>query len=153
MNTEIEFSSNRATEIEIADHLLRCDANFIPPLNSRVGITGYANKIAEHATRFEAWAAGEMIGLVAAYCNNTEQSTAYITSVSVLPAWQGKSIASELLEQCARYAGALGLRRLALEVDNRNVGAIKLYEKQGFIVDSPRDQATIMHLNLARTPR
>ena len=47
-------------------------------------------KIADKAARFEAWVDGEFVGFVAAYCNDKEKLTAYITSVSVLQRWQDK---------------------------------------------------------------
>ncbi len=36
----------------------------------RVHVDRYAEKISQNAVRFEAWAAGELVGLVATYCND-----------------------------------------------------------------------------------
>ena len=94
MSVAVEYLTNKASVAEIADHLLRCDTDFVPPLVGRVEITDYAKKIANMAMRFEAWAGGTLIGLVAAYCNHQESRIAYITSVSVLRAWMGKGIAA-----------------------------------------------------------
>jgi ribosomal protein S18 acetylase RimI-like enzyme len=133
MSAKIEFQSNKATETEIAKHLLHCDADFVPPLSNRVKINDYAKKIASKATRFEAWSGDTLIGLVATYCNDQENRIAYITSVSVLREWTSKGVAARLLEQCLEHAKASGMRQISLEVAKNNTLAIKLYEKSGFV--------------------
>lgn len=150
MSELIEFSLNRATEAEIANHLWCCDADFIPPLHGRVNISDYAHKIVSKAIRFEAWAGGDVVGLVAIYCNDNEHQTTYITSVSVLHKWQGSGIASQLIAQSIRHANKLGFWRIELEVDRSNVGAIKLYEKKGFIMNKVNDRTGTMYLNIGK---
>ena len=150
MNKPVEFCLNKATEAEIADHLFRCDADFVPPLSGRVEIGSYAHKIADKATRFEAWAEGVLVGLVAVYCNDSECHVAYITSVSVLQEWKGRGIASTLMEQCIRHAKGPGYERIELEVDSENAAAIKLYEKKGFMVIRVSDQAAIMRFDIGK---
>ena len=70
--------SNKASEIEIAEHLTRCDTDFVPPLSGRVEINDYVQKIFGKATTFEAWSSGALVGLVATYCNDQEKRIAYI---------------------------------------------------------------------------
>lgn len=130
----IEYCCNRASEDEIAAHLRVCDESFIPPLSSRVEIGGYAHKIAKKAQRFEAWANGELVGLLATYCNAPDRSLAFITSVSILPHWRGRGLASQLLADCIAHVCGLGFARLELEVGQDNGGAIELYKKYGFVV-------------------
>lgn len=134
MSDAIEFCENRATVQQLAGHLQACDTDFMPPLNGRVVIGDYARKIADRALRFEAWADGELVGLVAAYCNDVDSRTAYVTSVSVLHGWQGRGIARQLLERCLEQAKTTGFRRIELEVGRENAAAIRLYEKLGFAV-------------------
>jgi ribosomal protein S18 acetylase RimI-like enzyme len=133
MSEQIEYFLNKASEAEIAEHLLSCEAGFVPPLGSRVDIRQYAGKITNAATRFEAWTGGRVIGLVAAYCNDCKGRTSFITSVSVLNNWTGHGIAKSLLSQCIEYARAQGFQELCLEVDARNSPAIGLYQKAGFL--------------------
>ncbi len=132
MSVAVEFLLNKASAAQIAEHLLRCDANFVPPLSGRVEINDYAQKIASKATRFEAWSGGTLVGLVAAYCNDHEKHIAYITSVSVLRAWTSNGIAARLVGRCVEHAKALGMRQISLEVASDNAPAIRLYEKSGF---------------------
>ena len=148
MNASIEYLLNKASAAEIAEHLTRCDADFVPALSRRVEIKSYAQKIASKAMRFEAWSGSTLVGLVAAYCNDQEKCIAYLTSVSVLRAWTGKGIAARLVGQCVEYAKALGLRQISLEVASDNAHAITLYEKCGFLAGKANAPFITMDLHL-----
>ena len=134
MSGGIDYCRDRASDAEIAVHLRACDEGFSPRLSGRVDIKEYAHKISAKAHRFEAWVNGDLAGLVAVYCNAPDMNTAFITSVSVLPHWQGRSIASRLMEDCIAHVSGLGFARLELEVGGNNQAAIALYEKHGFAV-------------------
>ena len=148
MSELVEYDLNKASEAEIAEHLLCCDADFVPSLSSRVEINDYARKIAGKATRFEAWSGGMLVGLVAAYCNDQEKHIAYITSVSVLREWMGKGIAANLMKQCIEHAETSGMWQISLEVASDNTPAIKLYEKSGFVAGKVNAPFVTMELNL-----
>jgi ribosomal protein S18 acetylase RimI-like enzyme len=148
MSAVVKYLPNKASAAEIAEHLARCDADFIPPLNGRVEIKGYAEKIVNKAMRFEAWSGGTLVGLVAAYCNDQEKRVAYITSVSVLREWAGKGITARLLRQCIEHVKASGMRQISLEVASENTPAIRLYEKSGFFADKANALFVCMNLNL-----
>jgi ribosomal protein S18 acetylase RimI-like enzyme len=148
MNHSIEYLLNKASAAEIAEHLARCDADFVPALSDRVEINNYARKIASKATRFEAWSGGTLVGLVAAYCNDQEKRISYLTSVSVLRAWTGKGIAARLVSQCVEYAKALGIQQISLEVASDNVHAITLYGKSGFVAREANAPFITMSLHL-----
>ena len=148
MSESVEFGLNKASEAQIVEHLLRCDADFVPPLSDRVEISDYAKKIASKAMRFEAWSGDMLVGLVAAYCNDQEQRIAYITSVSVLREWTGKGIAASLMRRCIDNAKSSGMRQISLEVASDNVPAIKLYEKSGFVAGQTNAPFVTMNLYL-----
>lgn len=148
MSVAVEYLMNRASEAELAEHLLCCDADFVPTLSQRVEIPDYAQKIASKATRFEAWSTGTLIGLVAVYCNDQETRIAHITSASVMKAWTGKGIAARLISRCVDHAKATGMRQIGLEVAADNMPAINLYEKSGFVADNLNEPIIPMTLNL-----
>ena len=148
MSAAVEYLSNKASAVEIAGHLARCDADFMPPLSGRVEIKDYAIKIVSKATRFEAWSGGTLVGLVAAYCNDQEKRVAYITSVSVLREWTGKGITARLMRQCIEHVKASGMRQVSLEVARDNTPAIRLYEKSGFFAGKANALFLGMNLNL-----
>lgn len=150
MKGDLEICTNQADLGQITEHLRACDAFFKPPLSDRLELSGYAQKIVGNATCFEAWAGGQLVGLVAAYCTDTESRTAFITSVSVLPGWQGRGIASQLVSHCIAYAERSGFRRIELEVNGQNKTAVSLYEKHGFLADTPCGQSLVMHLAIKR---
>jgi ribosomal protein S18 acetylase RimI-like enzyme len=98
-------------------------------LSERVPIEEYARKIHEYARRFEFWEECELAGLLAAYFN---ESTIFITNLSVLPSFRGAGISRRLLDQCRSMAMELKRGVLELEVDDRNIIAVGIYKKYGF---------------------
>ena len=135
MSGDVLYQHNASTERDVAEHLQCCDASFIPRLSARTDLPDYARKIASKAERFEAWSADRLVGLVAAYCNDMRERTAYITSVSVLEEWTGRGIARRLVDDCVDHARGMGMTRIALEVSSDNLSAIRLYEGRGFSMD------------------
>lgn len=148
MNTTVKYRLNTASEAEIVEHLRVCDADFVPPLSSRVEISDYAQKIASKAMKFEAWSGSSLVGLVAVYCNNQEKLIAYITSVSVMKEWSGKGIAARLMSQCVDHVKASSMQQISLEVASDNTPAIKLYEKNGFVAGKASGSFVCMNLYL-----
>lgn len=148
MNAPVEFRLNKASEAQVAEHLSVCDVDFIPPLSHRVEIEEYAAKIEQNTIRFEAWSGSKLIGLVAAYFNDQEKQCGFITSVSVLRAWTGKGIASQLIKQCIRHAKVSDMQQLKLEVAINNFPAIGLYERNGFTVSETNTRFVTMNLYL-----
>jgi 2-polyprenyl-3-methyl-5-hydroxy-6-metoxy-1,4-benzoquinol methylase/GNAT superfamily N-acetyltransferase len=132
MSDPIRFAENSATEAQIAEHLLCCDADFVPRLSTRTPIAVYAQRIAGNAMRFEAWAGAALVGLVALYANDAQRRTAFVTNVSVLKQWRGRRIASQLLDRCLDHVKALGFERVELEVHGDHAAAIGMYRKKGF---------------------
>lgn len=150
MSEAVELRANRAGVAELTAHLSRCDAAFVPPLSGRVAIDAYAQKMMDKAMRFEAWHAGELVGLVATYCNDPEKRTAFITSVSVLPSWQGRGIAAKLMAHCIDHVRGQGFGYIELEVDQRNLAAVTLYEKYGFATTRIGGTSLIMTMTLGK---
>jgi ribosomal protein S18 acetylase RimI-like enzyme len=126
------LARDEATAAQIADHLRRCEANFVPPLGDRVNVDEYAAKIAARATRYEAWADGTLVGLVAVYRNDPAREVAFVTSVSVVREQQGRGVAAALLASAIDDARREGFERMALEVGGTNAAAERLYSNAGF---------------------
>lgn len=145
----VTYAVNRAGVAEVAAHLAHCDAHFVPPLSGRVDIGAYAAKIAGHAERFEAWAGGALVGMVAAYCNDQSRPAGFITSVSVAPERCGEGIATRLLEDCIEHARRAGFTLIRLSVDGGNAGAIRLYERCGFSAEPAQGADIHMTLDLS----
>jgi ribosomal protein S18 acetylase RimI-like enzyme len=144
----IEFGLNKAASSQIVGHLSDCDVDFVPPLSERFEIKDYAEKIANKATRLEAWSGDKLVGLLAVYCNDQQQGSAFITSVSVLKEWKGRGIAAGLMQQCIAHVRTTGMRQISLEVARDNLPAIGLYEKSGFVTGITKEPFVVMSLNL-----
>lgn len=129
---EPRFAIDTADAASVQAHLLRCADSFIPPLRERVDVARYSEKIALHATTFEAWNGGALIGLVAAYANDPSTGFAFVTSVSVDGDHVGRGIARQLIRECLAYATSHGFDAVRLEVATNNEAALRLYESSGF---------------------
>lgn len=111
---------------------MKCDRDFSPPLHTYVDVEEYSTKIAERAVRFEAWNGDTLVGLVAAYLNDIEARSGFITNVSVLREFTHRGIGTRLVLEALKYARAEGFEAVSLEVAGNNALAIRLYEKLGF---------------------
>lgn len=144
--SQVEIKLDSATAVQIVDHLEVCDKAFFHSLSQRVDVKKYAEKIIANAKRFEAWVDGELGGLVAIYCNETDQRSAFITNVSVSSVLNGRGIGSGLLRRCINHTGASGFECISLEVEGSNKAAISLYEKFGFTTQSEQEGRVKMSL-------
>lgn len=129
---EITYKINTSVELDILEHLEKCDNLFTPPLSARIEISEYSKKIFTYAERFEAWKGDKLIGLVAVYCNNIKDRKAYITNVSILEKYQGKGIANSLMFYCIEHIKNKNFKSIELEVNADNISANKLYKKFRF---------------------
>lgn len=140
---------NKARQADIVLHLKSCE--FDPPLETRINIEKYAEKICNNAIRLEYWDELEgLVGLVAMYINSSDNPFAYITNVSILDNWRGKGIASHLLSSAISYASSVPVLNIDLEVFLDNRPAISLYRKFGFTVLSDKDDLLVMRLHVKK---
>jgi ribosomal protein S18 acetylase RimI-like enzyme len=126
--------SGRATVKDVQQHLERCSEDFKPPLQSYVNILEYSEKIINNAETFEVWHEHKLVALVAVYLNDTRKQNAYITNVSVEKKFQGKGIASILLDTIIDKAITLKFKFITLRVMLDNQRAIGLYSLKNFSV-------------------
>jgi ribosomal protein S18 acetylase RimI-like enzyme len=136
----ISYKINTVTAGQVLEHLKKCNHNFVPNLDEKVNLELYAEKITKHAMKFEAWVAGELAGLIAAYFNDENKQSAFITNVSTISDYSGKGIASQLLTNCISFAKANRFAAINLWVNSRNSNAIALYSKFGFKQTDVKDE-------------
>jgi ribosomal protein S18 acetylase RimI-like enzyme len=144
MSGAVVYLFGKADEVRIAQHLKRCSADFVPSLALRVDIDAYARKLATRAVRFEAWVDEELVGLVAAYGDDATRRLAFITNVSVQREWKRRGIASRLLVACRDHFKMLGFTKIELRVGADSAGALRLYEKHGFLAGAVTDGQVLM---------
>ena len=97
---------------------------------------------------FEAWTVDKLIGLVAAYMNDTHTHQAFITSVSVIKEYYVTGVALEVLSMCIRYAEIHRFSTISLEVNKLNKVAVQLYEKYGFKIFAEEGALYLMKLEI-----
>lgn len=129
---DVRYKIKTATIKDVFEHLVKCNENFIPPLDQKVDMAAYSQKIAKNSITFEAWVNDELAGLIAAYFNDEKKQSGFITNVSTLKKYAGNRIASHLMENCISYGVQQQFSEISLEVLEDNIIAIKLYKKYGF---------------------
>ena len=144
----INYKTKTALTDEIYSHLKECNENFIPPLEEKVNILNYSKKIFENAITFEAWDEKILVGLIAAYLNDNENKSGFITNVSTIKSYMGKGIANELMKMCIIYSKNHNFKEINLEVSSKNADALNLYFKYGFVKNKEEDSITFMRLIL-----
>ncbi len=125
-----QFRRNRSDADAIARHLEACSNSFVPPLHGRVAIPAYADKLARHAERFEAWQGDRLMGLVAIYC--PDEGDAFVSNVSVLPEAARQGIGRRLVADAIAHARQRA-EAMTLQVDRR-ASALALYRAAGFVL-------------------
>ena len=140
---QLAFRVKTASAEDVRDHLRSCDRFFKPRLSTRVDLAQYSEKIARHATTFEAWYGGELIGLAAAYFSDDDERSAFLTSVSVEERFTRRDVARTLIRMCVESAHSAGVRSVSLEVSRDALAAIELYRSHGF-VEVQDDGSTVM---------
>ncbi len=92
-------------------------------------------------------------GKVVGYCGMTASiDEGEITNVAVAPAARRRGVGEALIQEMICEGGRRGITRIVLEVRVSNEGAIRLYEKNGFVwvgvrrgfYEKPREDAGIM---------
>ncbi|SMD46059.1 Acetyltransferases [Aquiflexum balticum DSM 16537] len=125
---KIEGDSKR-----VEDMLFLLDEFYIPTISSIVSIPHYAKKLLEKAHVYIPKVGNQDCGVLAFYMNDNISKTAFISSIGLLPAYQGKGLALLMLEFFESTCKKNYFNQLQLEVHQSNTKAIKFYKKFGFV--------------------
>lgn len=145
----IRLASNESECDEVLRHLRAADTEFIPPLSQRVDLQDYASKLCGLAEREEAWCDAELVALVATYCNDRERG-AYISNVSVLPAYRRQGLANLLIARALKRVRERYLPMITLHLHPDNQAALALYLRHGFILGATEGNQLTMFMHLDR---
>src|SRR3954451_25335364 len=125
--SSLQYRRDTATTDDVHAHLMRCDADFTPPLSARRDLGDYAAKLAERAARFEAWDGARLVGLVAAYVTPGIPE-AFISNVSVVSELSGHGVAAALVADCIDRVRGSGAATLKLEAAPADRAQGRFYE-------------------------
>jgi ribosomal protein S18 acetylase RimI-like enzyme len=143
----ITFREKTASREEIYAHLCACNRSYKPPLNEKVEILEYSNKLFEKSVTFEAWSGESLVGLVAAYLDDPSDF-GYISNVSVTAGFRGKKIGKLLIEMCISRSRKRNIHEIRLEVSKDSIQAVELYKKLGFKELGSSGSSILMQLRL-----
>ena len=87
---------------------------------------------------------GNITGYAAIYCNDKDGRTAFLSTIVIRKAYQGKGIGRSLIEEAVKYSKQSEMKKLRLQVSAKNEKAIRFYKKIGFSIIST-DVATNSH--------
>lgn len=134
MSVVIQSSSESPlNKTDVIGILQRLDDYFHPPLSSRVDLDAYSEKLLSSSSIEYLLSEGkEIAGLIAYYCNDTENKIAYITYTGLLPEYHGKGMAGKLLDTCISRCVLQNMRMIIVCADEMNEKAIGLYKSRGF---------------------
>jgi len=139
----INFKVSHASLLEIESHLTECSNLFVPALSSYVDLHRYSFKIVTNTITFEAWNENYLVGLIAAY-KNIEAKTFFITNISVVASFHGKTVSKKLLEFFFNICRNDLFNSVSLEVYKINNKAVSFYVKQGFRIIGSTDTIFLM---------
>jgi ribosomal protein S18 acetylase RimI-like enzyme len=133
MNSALHAKSDTSTVIEPASlrdlsplrHIERvCFPQDAWPLLDLISVLSFPGVVRLKAVRDK-----QMVGFIAGDIRKTE-GVAWIATLAVLPEYQGQGIGAALLEACEAH---IPLKRIRLCVRPTNEGAIRLYERFGYV--------------------
>jgi len=139
-----EISINSISKEELYNIHFLCDNDFIPALSSRVDLKEYTTKLYKNADFVILRKDNIIAGLVALYCNDFDNYSAYISSVCILPEFRGLKLGNVLIEECIKYCKEKGMKSITLEVSKENLVALNLYSKFGFKFSDGNESQLLM---------
>ena len=139
MSAQKPFSVRRARR-EDAASLLECLRAAFEPYRGLYTPAAFADtvltpgtvgkRLATMAVFVAATATGEVIGTVA--CRPVGEGEGHLRGMAVLPGWQGRGVAEELLGAAEWELGRVGCDRVSLDTTKPLGRAIRFYEAHGF---------------------
>src|SRR6476646_6009763 len=107
---EFDKLNGIAEKARLKSFLQRSDAWIFPPLSSRTDLELFAEKILLKGVAIMAAVRDNPdIGMAAFYCNDLSTYRAYLTHLTVDPAFRARGLGKALLERARKYAGSMGM--------------------------------------------
>ncbi len=124
---------NNFDRILISEILNEVNNDFKPPLDKRINIDEYSQKLFDNSVIYYAKKDDIYIGFIAFYCNNMETKIAYVPMIAIMSEFRGQGIGSKLLDIAIAHIKNNGFRKIEIETWEGSK-AIFLYQKKGFMI-------------------
>lgn len=135
-------------ELEIQTLLNKIEGDFDPPLSSTMDIAEYSKKLYKNATIFSAHDNGQLVAMMAVYCNNTVDKIAFGTMLAVAESHRIYGLGPILIKTTISYLKKRSFKAFKLEIYKTNPRVITLYKRLKFSVVSETDKTVFVQLDL-----
>lgn len=129
---------------DILKFLQKVDKEFRPALSEKTSLEEYADKVCSLAELVIAEDDRGVYGLTVIYCNDKTDCRAHIALVGVVPEYQGKGVARNMMLEAISKAEEKGMRKIGIHTNNPI--ALSLYRKLGFEVISGDDRKYLEYI-------
>jgi ribosomal protein S18 acetylase RimI-like enzyme len=99
----------------------------------QIDIVSYVDKILKNATIITINKNAELQGFIAYYDNDIKNKFAYLTMIAIRKENENSGYGKMLMELSIKEIKKLGFKKYRLEVYDKNMKAINLYKKYGFV--------------------
>lgn len=123
----------KITVVQIERFLREVDATFPVPLSQKQDLHEFAIKLFERATVCCVTEQEEIAAMVAGYTDHLTDNMAYISIVATRGSFQGRGYAARLIGEFMEICRQKEVDAVHLYVVPSNLGALRLYEKMGFV--------------------
>ena len=124
------------TEDELFLFIQEVDSLFPIKLSDKIDLKELCSKFLSVGTIFSIYDENKLVALLAGYNNDFVNSKAYISVLAVLPKYQGKGYARKLITDFTTDCKNKNIKRIELFTHKINGNAIKMYKKNGFMIDN-----------------
>lgn len=138
MNAEFTIRRMQNTAVDLLklqQFLKEIDPSFPVPLSAKTDLDQMAEKVLRLGAVFAAEASGEMAGVVTGYANNLETRAGYIAVLGIASSYRSAGLGGRLVQAFREEARSAGMERITLFTHQENYGAIRFYQRQGFVID------------------
>jgi ribosomal protein S18 acetylase RimI-like enzyme len=144
----IRIRKFKASIDDIKSYLINNDKIFFEPMQSRLDITKFSEKIYQNADQYWVYNDENKVGFMAVYFNHPTKEFGYITTISISKEFQGIGIGKRLLEEAKSHASENGFKKIRLQVHSNNITAQNLYTKFGFEMIENDGLYCLMSINI-----
>ncbi len=124
---------NSACVFELKKFLSTADSDFPIPLSRKTDLGNLAHKLLKNGLAMVIINGSDIASGCFGYANDVESKVAYISVVATLKDFRGMGLAEKCIRVFLDEAKKLNMESVVLYTHNTNQGAVKLYEKIGFI--------------------